>query len=762
MDLRTHRSLLLFSSASLLSSTALADVSISEVMANTAAGFNDSDEYIELCNPDTSDVDVAGYVINDGDDIDELVAWTSWTDSEGASLASLGNESLVEDSTIIPAGGCALILDPDYTSEDGTQPYDIESGTVILTVASGTAIGGAPGLGATDALTLYGAGGTTAADVISTYGTPVASDDPGACDDDELDGIPLDPDDGRSSSRIDLAGADEEANWQDSAPSPGFRSSTGTFEVAADGSADYLTIGDAIRAAGAGSEILVHPGSYAEDVIFTEGITLASVDGATSTTIAGNISIDSVGGAPALVGFTIEGDVTIWSVDTDFADNALVGGLLTWHYANGSITGSSFTGGDTAIALDYYASPEISSNAFSGQTSRGVYCTIGSSPHILGNTFDSIEESAIYCSSDPTIESNDITSSYVGITVTGGALVFDNVISNGSTGIYGYDSEAEITANTLTGNTVGIWLADSAGTVLNNVLVDSGTGIGVEGGITDFIYNEVSATPDLLHNTVFGSSSAGVSVSSGTGTMVEKSEPTLIAGNLVTDGESGIEILVEGTELYNNNATRNTSDYLVELGADEELDASNISADPLYADWKNQDFSLQSGSPCIDAGWDGELSETDYDGSDRVVDGDGDEVAIADIGALEFSGYCADADADGYQEDCGQEEDVDCDDTDASVNPGAEEVWYDGVDQDCDGNDDDQDGDGYSQADDCNDTDADIFENCDEGSDIVDEESGKDETTGCGCASTPDSVDSLAWLAIVGLVGFARRRRDQA
>ncbi|MFH1469390.1 MAG: MopE-related protein [Pseudomonadota bacterium] len=70
----------------------------------------------------------------------------------------------------------------------------------------------------------------------------------------------------------------------------------------------------------------------------------------------------------------------------------------------------------------------------------------------------------------------------------------------------------------------------------------------------------------------------------------------------------------------------------------------------------------------------------------------------------------ADADDDGYRTDLAPGGD-DCNDFNATVNPGAEESWYDGIDQDCDGwSDYDQDRDGYDlhtrpDGDDCNDED---------------------------------------------------------
>jgi hypothetical protein len=92
---------------------------------------------------------------------------------------------------------------------------------------------------------------------------------------------------------------------------------------------------------------------------------------------------------------------------------------------------------------------------------------------------------------------------------------------------------------------------------------------------------------------------------------------------------------------------------------------------------------------------------------DDDCDGVVDESDAVDAGS-----WYVDSDGDGYGdptttvEGCSQPsysstDNSDCDDSMASVHPGATEVWYDGIDQDCDGNDDDRDEDGYGIEDDC-------------------------------------------------------------
>ena len=61
---------------------------------------------------------------------------------------------------------------------------------------------------------------------------------------------------------------------------------------------------------------------------------------------------------------------------------------------------------------------------------------------------------------------------------------------------------------------------------------------------------------------------------------------------------------------------------------------------------------------------------------------------------LACAGSKSDRDGDGFAVDAG-----DCDDDNASIYPGAAEIWYDGIDQDCAAdNDYDTDADSFTSA----------------------------------------------------------------
>ncbi len=81
--------------------------------------------------------------------------------------------------------------------------------------------------------------------------------------------------------------------------------------------------------------------------------------------------------------------------------------------------------------------------------------------------------------------------------------------------------------------------------------------------------------------------------------------------------------------------------------------------------------------------------------ADSDGDGFGDPDAPLDAGCFAPTGHVADA--------------TDCNDDDPTVHPNRPEIWYDGVDQDCDGNDDDRDLDGFPVDEDCNDLEPSAF-----------------------------------------------------
>jgi hypothetical protein len=204
----------------------------------------------------------------------------------------------------------------------------------------------------------------------------------------------------------------------------------------------------------------------------------------------------------------------------------------------------------------------------------------------------------------------------------------------------------------------------------------------------------------------------------------------------------------------------------------DELGAEGGS--PFYADDDGDGFGDPAEPATLCEATSGYVADaTDCDDDDAAVhpeatehcDGVDDDCdgAIDEEGAVGESSWYSDEDGDGWgageaQSACDQPDgtvasDQDCDDDDAAVHPEATEIWYDDIDQDCDGNDDDQDGDGYGVDDDCDDLDAALQEDC---TGPEDTGAGPD-TKRPGCSSVP-KTHSGRWLGLALLAVLGRRR----
>ena len=171
-----------------------------------------------------------------------------------------------------------------------------------------------------------------------------------------------------------------------------------------------------------------------------------------------------------------------------------------------------------------------------------------------------------------------------------------------------------------------------------------------------------------------------------------------------TDCDDGDSSVNPGADEYCNG---------IDDDCDGAVDEGAVDANTWYADMDGDSFgdpttgvtSCDAPSGYVDVDLDCDDTDPDvypdapevwYDGIDQDCDGRSD----------------FDQDGDGYDHaDYGG---TDCDDEDDTVHPDAEEIWYDGIDQDCDGGSDyDRDGDGYDSesygGDDCDDADADVY-----------------------------------------------------
>jgi putative cofactor-binding repeat protein len=306
----------------------------------------------------------------------------------------------------------------------------------------------------------------------------------------------------------------------------------------------------------------------------------------------------------------------------------------------------------------------------------------GSYPEVRGG--------AIYVQNcSPTIAHNELRYCYshnsnsngtgAGITTeTSDALIEDNYVhdnqadSGGGICITEYGSPV-IRRNLLAYNTGyyaggGMYFgARSSPTVENNLILHNSAAGWGGGGInswTSYIY--YSTYPTIRNNVIAWNTGPSGGSASGGGGLYCRYDRAVLSGNTIANNQAGQgggiyalnyyaqAPLVSNGILWGNTATQGAQIYLYPQSGGSGIEVSytdvqdgwagtgNIAADPLFVAPASDDYHLQPGSPCTDAGdlaFQALPGESDIDGQRRIWDGNGDGQSRVDMGADEYGSF---------------------------------------------------------------------------------------------------------------------------
>lgn len=394
--------------------------------------------------------------------------------------------------------------------------------------------------------------------------------------------------------------------------------------------ADFPTIQQAIGAASDGDVVLVAPGTYVENLNFLgKSISVVSSGGAAVTTVDGN-------GAGGVIQFSSgENEATLLEGFTLTNGNAPDGGgifclnssprivscVISDNFAaddGGGIycfdSGAPLPGGSASTPL---IDSCIVRNNSCGDDGGGLLCSV-SSPRIIGSWFEGNSSAG----GSPNPNGGGIHTRDGATPIIDRCYFLGNHAEQGGGAIRCFSSSPTITNCVIIANT-----SDA-----------NGAGIRV-----------YSSSPIITNCTIYGNSALG----SGGGVEIETASNTSLTNCILWENSaaSGPDLLL-GTPTA---ASVTYCDLPVTWPG-----VGNISLAPLFVDptgpdgdpaTGDEDLHLLAISPCVDTGTNTapSIPLLDYDGDDRVSDGDSDGTLTVDIGAdeLGFSFRRGDVNNDG-------------------------------------------------------------------------------------------------------------------
>jgi hypothetical protein len=390
--------------------------------------------------------------------------------------------------------------------------------------------------------------------------------------------------------------------------------------------ADQPTIQAGIGAAAPGDMVLVAPGTYFERINFSgKAIIVTSEAGPFGTTIDG-------GGGGAVVTFNSgEGRGSILAGFTITNGGGFFGGGVVVSNASPTIDTNIITAnrGCDGVGINVsFGSPLITNNQITGNVRTECSGGLGGAGIKVGGASAAVIESNFIADNSLTGGSGGgITLFAAGVPVIRNNWIRGNSVSGVSPaaqggGIYIVNaSDALIVQNLIVGNSAGegggvYWLVPSGARgprLVNNTIADNLATVAGRGSAVFADGFDVNAV--LVNNVL----------------VAPAGQSALHCGNFNDPNPPAIQfndVFTPGGPAYSG------------ICADQTGINGNLSANPAFVNPPGNDYHVQPGSPVIDAGdstvADLPVMDFENNGRARVIDGNGDSVAVVDMGAYEL------------------------------------------------------------------------------------------------------------------------------